>query len=306
MASQDDDPDREIPAILLQHMRRDTLRAVLADPNAIRKSLPASLQQCAEECGDVEQSASLVFGALQNQRREHQKALQKDCLLAWIDKGDTDIVGECFRAFRRNMREEIMARAMRAASASARIRKIKKQEKKAQAKQQLGRLSSKERSLTDEEAAQLGRYIKYLSDDLSHNTDLYVVGVSTAGKAWELNDGSFVQKDLENQLWSWDDARDRAQVEAPKGSRRPRSARRQAIALPVSAPELTQRQIGLMEAQKAKQGILFEFKLANSSMIYAARPQSARTSSLRRYITADVSIGYPAGSPVQARRHDQV
>jgi hypothetical protein len=286
MAGCDDDPDRAIPAVLLQQLHRSTISAILKDPQSLRNSISGP---AGEASGN---DAGAVFSQLQNARRERRRKLQKQCLKAWLNKQDDDLVVECFWAFRKNAKEAVIERGLEEAAERERIRLLRLKERQAAARQSLANLSGKsDRVLTEAEIQVLGSYVKFLPPSGRNKTDAYVIGVTTSGKGWELSDGTFIKKDFENHHWVWSDC-PKAQVAIPSGPSRARRASSAPREEQVHRP-LTQRQIGFLEAERAKKGILWTFKQPPNAL---SRPQSARVRGGSRPASAGAQRPASAGS----------
>lgn len=287
-----DDADPPIPAILLQQLHRSTVTAILKDPKALRGSISEGYENAS-----AAERASLVFGQLQHDRREKKRALQKDCLGLWLDKCDTELVTECFWAFRRNVKDMMMERAMLDAAERARLALLRLQQKRAEEKMAANRIANSNRVITEEELKVLGSYVIFLPDSgRSHKTGLFVIGASNSGKAWELSDGSYIKKDEENKLWLWNEC-EKAKVNIPSQARQ---SVYKAVAVEETKKDLTQREIGVEEAKRAKGGVMWVFKHSQRGTgIYdrgvRGRPQSARARGLRDVATLLTKSERPDG-----------
>lgn len=143
----------------------------------------------------------------------------------------------------------------------------------------------------------LGSYVIFLPDSgRSHKTGLFVIGASNSGKAWELSDGSYIKKDEENKLWLWNEC-EKAKVNIPSQARQ---SVYKAVAVEETKKDLTQREIGVEEAKRAKGGVMWVFKHSQRGTgIYdrgvRGRPQSARARGLRDVATLLTKSERPDG-----------
>lgn len=194
-----DDPDREVNPVILQYMAKSTLRAILKD----RGALEPTMQKRGISRNDMNLTDK-VFQVMRNERKDRQKRLQLEFLSVLMIGTDKDLLERAFLAFAQLWQDSKEIIDINP-EAEEKRKEAEEKRKKVCSVQQMATRLMKGLSVFEDDSDNryLGKCIQItaLTDSRRNCKGLKIVGESSTGAGWELNDGSYVHKVGEGKSW---------------------------------------------------------------------------------------------------------